>query len=165
MFKKLVSKAVLGPMAAMIERPTNKLWEELDAKQLCVELLASAWPVIHHHLPYVSLDDILAWVDVHLGERLVYKDQMLVDILVGRETEIDLTTGWIITKLKSLDSQLTLRVMIDLVKAEQIQKHKDIQAAKRDKYRPEAKATSGSSDSKPTSDCEIEPWTRRRNRN
>jgi len=130
MFKILLEKAILGPIAAMLESGTPKLITDPDAHQLILELLREAYPVIRHYLPIINFGDICSWLDVYIKKReLLDKEQMLLDVLNGRETEIDISTGWIIEQAEKLGlPNNCFRTMRDLVNAKLLKIREEIES-------------------------------------
>jgi ketopantoate reductase len=95
-FKKLVSTAVLGPIAVMRQCTNGELFSDPSGREIGQALIFEAWSVIRRYLPYIKLDQVSGWIVEAIAERRDHLHPMLLEALTGKETDIDDINGWII---------------------------------------------------------------------
>jgi hypothetical protein len=155
-FKKLVSTAVLGPMAVMPQCKNGELFSNPTGREIGQDLIFEAWSVIRRYLPYIKLDQVSGWVIEVIAERGGHLHPILLEALTGRETDIDDINGWIIDQAHQYGLPCDRHEgMRDLVKArtEEIKKEMEAMEAAKRVERNSQRDTHPSRDSQ----SEIEP--------
>ena len=157
MFWVQLQKGTVGPIAAILEPTGDEFLDDPVTRQILVDLAAKAWPVVQKFLPLTSASKYAQFIEQYISKKSSgrWVSQMMTDVLVGRETDIDLTTGWLIQQAEMLGSSCDrLKNLRDAVKAKTEENRAEIAAAKHQRE------DQVDSQSEPDEEDDIEPFDR-----
>jgi ketopantoate reductase len=110
-FKKHIINAVIGPMSIMRECTAKQIFADPAGRQIAADLINEAYNVAKYHLRWLERHRVFKeWFKQYLegpDERPDRYHQMLLDGLEGKETDVDVVSGWLIEHGGKLGSLVT----------------------------------------------------------
>ncbi len=107
-WKKLLMNAVINPLTALTQVPNGALLEVPDLRDLAVELLQEAYPVVQRHLlPEWTLASLQKELFQVLEQTRDNRSSMAQDLRLQRPTELPWITGALLDQAREQGRNLT----------------------------------------------------------
>ncbi len=101
LFKKLLINAILNPLTAIYNVNNGQLIENIEINQRAKKLTQELQPLIHYYLSHTNWLSIFKLVENIANKTNTNSSSMRQDILMGRKTEIDFITGYLLMLAKN----------------------------------------------------------------
>jgi hypothetical protein len=162
-FKKHIINAVVGPMSIMRECHNKQIFADPAGRQITADLINEAYFVAKYHLPWLELHRVFHWfAGGYLkgsGMRERYH-QMLLDGLDGKETDVDVLSGWLIEHGRKIGKPChTHEALLVQVHAKLERRKKELAAQQRRDDKGGAEGDEGAQGKESTQDKEGEKPT------
>jgi len=95
-FKKHIINAVFGPMSIMRECNNAQMFADPAGMQIAADLINEAYAVAKYTLQGLEPHTVFGWIEKYLASAGEGVHEMLLDALEGKETDIDVVSGWLI---------------------------------------------------------------------
>lgn len=116
---RMVPTAILGPLSALKECYLKDLLGDEETRQVATKMIEELWSVMRYEWRQwpLTLEKLTSVVIAYIEKNPDMVHSMLVDVISGKETDIDAINGWLVNRGELLGHPCpTHKAVIELVK-------------------------------------------------